>query len=156
MKVVLVMLLLVVGWPAAATVEPDEMLADPVLEARARALSKQIRCLVCQSESIDTSNADLARDLRILVRERIEAGDSDDEVLDYLVGRYGDFVLLKPPMKAGTVLLWFGPFATLIVGAGVLVYFARRRHDPAERAPTPLSPEERARLAQLFEGERSP
>ena len=97
-------------WAAAAqAVQPDEVLDDPVLEERARALSAEIRCVVCQNESIDTSNAPLARDLRLLVRARLEAGDSDQEVLDYLVARYGDFVLLRPPVRPSTYLLWFGP-----------------------------------------------
>src|SRR3546814_2249095 len=106
--------------PAGAAVEAGGMLDDPALEARARALSKEIRCLVCQSESIDTSNAILARDLRILVREQLKAGNSDQEVRDYLVARYGDYVLLRPPMKLETVLLWFGPFLALFLGAGVV------------------------------------
>jgi cytochrome c-type biogenesis protein CcmH len=153
MRAVLLLLFLLAAWPAAAGVEPNEMLADPVLEARARALSQEIRCLVCQSESIDTSNADLARDLRILVRERIKAGDSDPEVLDYLVARYGDFVLLRPPMKLKTALLWFGPFLALLLGGGVVLYFARHgRNDPG-RIAVPLSPEERARLARMLESE---
>ena len=96
-------------------VEPDEMLSDPVLEARARALSKEIRCVVCQNQDIDSSNAGVARDLRILVRERLVAGDTDQEVLDYLVARYGDFVLFKPPLKPSTYLLWFGPGVVLLL-----------------------------------------
>jgi len=96
-------------------VEPDEMLSDPVLEARARALSKEVRCVVCQNQDIDSSNAGVARDLRILVRERLVAGDTDQEVLDYLVVRYGDFVLFKPPLKPSTYLLWFGPGIVLLL-----------------------------------------
>ncbi|MFQ6018162.1 MAG: cytochrome c-type biogenesis protein [Kiloniellaceae bacterium] len=152
----LTVLLTAPAWPLfspalpAWAVEPDEMLDDPELEARARALSKEIRCLVCQNESIDSSNADLARDLRILVRERLVAGDSDREVLDFLVARYGDFVLLNPPMKPTTYLLWFGPALILLAGAiGVAVYFRRRRRAGAEAAP--LSPEERARLEAMLE-----
>lgn len=137
----------------AVAVEPDEMLADPALEVRARALSKGLRCLVCQNESIDTSNAGLARDLRILVRERLVAGDSDAEVKAYLVARYGDFVLLKPPVKPRTYILWFGPALIVLLGAaGIAVYFRRRRRaveDPARS--TPLSPEEEARLARLLD-----
>ncbi|MDJ0897067.1 MAG: cytochrome c-type biogenesis protein CcmH, partial [Alphaproteobacteria bacterium] len=95
--------------PAVAVVSPDEMLDDPALEARARALSKELRCLVCQNESIDESDADLARDLRKIVRERLVAGDTDDEVIGYLTARYGDFVLLNPPVKPLTWALWFGP-----------------------------------------------
>ncbi len=139
---------LVTSAPAWA-VEPDEMLDDPVLEARARALSQEIRCLVCQNEPIDSSNADLARDLRLLVRERIVAGDSDAEVKAFLVARYGDYVLLDPPMKSTTYALWFGPVLILLLGAlGVFLYFARARQAPAAAAP--LSAEERARLERLL------
>jgi cytochrome c-type biogenesis protein CcmH len=135
-------------WPATAlAVLPDEVLDDPALEARARALSANIRCLVCQNESIDSSNADLARDLRVLVRERLVAGDSDREVLDYLVARYGDFVLFKPPLKPATYLLWFGPGILLLLGAvGLWLYFRRRSPAPA----LPLDSTERARLAELL------
>ncbi len=130
-------------------VEPDEVLDDPVLEARARALSQEIRCLVCQNEPIDSSNADLARDLRILVRERIVAGDSDAEVKAFLVARYGDYVLFDPPMKATTYVLWFGPALILLLGAlGVFLYFSRLRRAPTAAAP--LSAEERARLERLL------
>ncbi|MGF1611844.1 MAG: cytochrome c-type biogenesis protein CcmH [Kiloniellales bacterium] len=151
----LVALFLCAALPAGAVL-PDEMLDDPALEARARALSQNIRCLVCQNESIDSSNADLARDLRVLVRERLLAGDSDEEVEDYLVARYGDFVLLTPPVRPGTYLLWFGPFALLLLGAGALLLIVRRqRRGPAATGPAPLSVAERARLARLLdEGER--
>ena len=129
---------------------PDEVLDDPALEGRARDLSQLIRCLVCQNESIDTSNADLARELRLLVRERLTAGDSDQEVLDYLVARYGDFVLLQPRMTPANYLLWFGPLVLLLLGgAGVALYFRRRQ----PRAEAGLSDEEQARLARLIEGE---
>lgn len=130
-------------------VEPDEVLDDPKLEQRARDLSAEIRCVVCQNESIDSSNADIARELRLLVRERLVAGDSDQDVLDYLVARYGDYVLLRPPMKPETYLLWFGPFGMLLLGAlGVFVYF---RHLRAAAAPPPdLTAEEEVRLARLL------
>lgn len=142
--------LLAVSAPALA-VEPDEVLDDPVLEARARALSQELRCLVCQNESIDSSNADLARDLRILVRERLVAGDSDAEVKDYLVARYGDFVLLDPPLRPRTYALWFGPAIVLLLGAiGVAVYFRRRAAAPTA-GPAPLSAEEEARLQRLVD-----
>jgi cytochrome c-type biogenesis protein CcmH len=134
----------------ARAVEPDEMLDDPVLEARARALSQEIRCLVCQNEPIDSSNADLARDLRILVRERIVAGDSDADVKAFLVARYGDYVLLDPPMKMTTYALWFGPVLILLLSAlGVYFFFARARQAPGARGP--LSAEERARLERLLQ-----
>jgi cytochrome c-type biogenesis protein CcmH len=136
---------------AASAVLPDEVLDDPALESRARDLSQVIRCLVCQNESIDTSNAPLARELRLLVRERLTAGDSDQEVLDFLVARYGDFVLLRPPLSPRNYLLWFGPAALLLLGAGgVALYFRRRR--PA--APAALSAEEQARIARLMTPER--
>lgn len=135
----------------AAAVEPDEVLEDPALEARARDLSAEIRCLVCQNESIDSSNAPLARDLRILVRERLVEGDSDREVFDYLVARYGDFVLLRPPMRPETYFLWFGPIVLLLLGTlGVGAYFIQQKRRAASDAPLPLSAEERAQLAALL------
>lgn len=106
-------------------VEPDEMLADPALEARAETLSKELRCVVCQNQSIDASNAPLARDMRLLVRERIAAGDTDAQAKAYLVERYGNFVLLKPPFQADTLLLWFGPLLILVVAGGALLMAAR-------------------------------
>jgi len=153
MRIAFLLIVLLTALPATAAIEPGERLADPTLEARARTLFKEIRCLVCQSESIDTSNAELARDLRILVRERLKAGDTDEEVLEYLVARYGDYVLLRPPMKLKTVLLWFGPFIALFLGAGAVLYFVRRERDNPDRAAAPLSAEERARLAQLVKRE---
>ncbi|MEJ0094771.1 MAG: cytochrome c-type biogenesis protein [Methylocella sp.] len=142
--------LLIVGFAllgpvAARAVQPDEILPDAKLEARARALSAQLRCMVCQNESIDDSNADLARDLRILVRERLQAGDSDDQIRAFLVQRYGDFVLLKPPFKTETLLLWGAPLLVLLLGAGVIVVVSlRRRTSPA--APQALSETEAAQL----------
>jgi cytochrome c-type biogenesis protein CcmH len=133
---------------SAFAVNPDERLADPVLEARARALGKSLRCLVCQNQSIDDSNADLAHDLRVIVRERLTAGDTDAQVLAYLQARYGNYVLLKPPVDPATWVLWFGPPAMLLVGAVVLVL--RRRAQPT--APAPLAPEERARVEELLTG----
>ncbi len=136
------------GW----AVEPDEMLDDPVLEARARALSQELRCLVCQNEPIDSSNADLARDLRILVRERLVAGDSDDDVKAFLVARFGDYVLLDPPMKLTTYALWFGPALILRLGGpGVFLFFSGARRAPS--APAALSAEDRARLDRQLDAE---
>jgi cytochrome c-type biogenesis protein CcmH len=133
---------------AAAAVEPSERLADPALETRARALSKDLRCLVCQNQSIDDSNAELARDLRRLVRERLVAGDSDAQILSFLVARYGDFVLLDPPVKPATYLLWGGP-ALILIGAMVAaVVFVRRQRRGVEAAP--LSAAERLRLDALL------
>ena len=136
--------------PAAhAATSPDEILADPVLEERARALSQQLRCLVCQNQSIDDSDADLARDLRQLVRERLVAGDSDAEIIAFLTARYGDFVLLKPPVKPATWGLWFGPLAVLVVAAGGIVVYLRRR-GPRDPGSVPLSADEQARLDALM------
>jgi len=123
------------------------MLKDPALEARARAISRELRCLVCQNQSIDESNADLAHDLRVIVRERLSAGDSDAQVKAYLVARYGDFVLLDPPFKGKTLLLWCGPAVLLLLGAGGIYVLLRRR--PAG-APEPLSEAERRRVAELM------
>ena len=143
-------LLATVASPAFG-VDPDELLADPALEARARTISQGLRCLVCQNQSIDDSGADLARDLRHLVRERLLAGDSDDQVRAFLVDRYGDFVLLDPPIKPKTWGLWFGPPAILLIAVGgMLVYFRRRRHTTPV---APLSADELARLAAMLERE---
>ncbi|HMD63222.1 MAG TPA: cytochrome c-type biogenesis protein [Stellaceae bacterium] len=139
------------GGTAAHAVEPSERLADPALEVRARALSQELRCLVCQNQSIDESNADLAHDLRVLLRQRLAAGDTDRQVLDYVVARYGVFVLLDPPFAPVTYLLWLTP-PMLVLGAGIfLVLRARRRRSDPE--PPALSEEEHARAALLL-GER--
>ena len=141
-------LLLAVGGPPAHAVEPTERLADPALEARARNLSKELRCLVCQNQSIDDSNADLAHDLRVLIRQQLVAGDTDQQVLDYLAARYGVFVLLDPPFEPVTYLLWLAPPALVLLAGGVLVSRSRRRRpDPA--LPV-LTEEERARAATLL------
>jgi cytochrome c-type biogenesis protein CcmH len=147
-RLILVLVLLLAASPARA-VQPDEMLADPALEARAREISKEIRCLVCQNQSIDDSDAELARDLRIIVRERLVAGDSDAAVRQYLVDRYGDFVLLNPPVKPATYLLWFGPPVLFVVAAiGVFLALRRRRSQPL--APAALSAAERRRLEAIL------
>src|SRR5713101_8261059 len=117
---------------AAVAVQPDEMLAEPKLEARARALSRELRCMVCQNQSIDDSEAPLARDLRILVRERLQAGDSDAQILDFLVARYGEFVLLKPRLSWRTAALWGLPPGLLLTGIALLVISARRRRGRAQ------------------------
>jgi cytochrome c-type biogenesis protein CcmH len=129
----------------ALAVQPDEVMKDPALETRARALSGELRCLVCQNESIDDSEAPLARDIRVLIRERIGKGESNDSVRAYLVSRYGDFILLKPPFKLETLLLWLSPLLTLGLGVAAALY-ARRR---APSATPRLSEEEEARLAAL-------
>ncbi|MEQ8804457.1 MAG: cytochrome c-type biogenesis protein CcmH [Rhodospirillales bacterium] len=151
---VLAALLLAVLPPSPArAVNPDEMLADPALEARARVISKDLRCLVCQNQSIDDSDAGLAKDLRVLVRERIKAGDSNTQVIDYVVARYGDFVLLKPPVKGSTLVLWAGPAVVAVFGILALILFYRRRRAAPPAAAQPLSAEERARLNKLLEGD---
>ena len=134
----------------AYAVEPGEALADPALEARARDLSVDLRCLVCQNQSIDDSHAPLAKDLRLLVRERLAAGDSDEQVRTYLVQRYGDFVLLKPPLRIGTLLLWGAPLMVLLAGGFGLMLASRRR---VSVVPTSnLSADEQARLDKLLGG----
>jgi cytochrome c-type biogenesis protein CcmH len=142
-------LLLALAGPALAATSPVEMLSDPALEARARVLGKELRCLVCQNQSIDDSDAELARDLRQIVRERLVAGDSDGQVIDYVTQRYGDFVLLKPPVKPATWLLWFGPGAVLVGGAILLAAYFRGRS--RETAPAPeLDAAERDRLRRIL------
>jgi cytochrome c-type biogenesis protein CcmH len=144
----LILALCLVVTPAAAwAVQPDEILKDPKLETRAREISTELRCLVCQNQSIDDSDAPLARDLRIIVRERLQAGDSDTEVRDYLVRRYGDFILLRPPFRTGTLLLWLTPAAVLLLGAGALLLIARRRREPESEAE--LTEAERQRIAAI-------
>ncbi|MBK1664999.1 cytochrome C biogenesis protein CcmH [Rhodospirillum rubrum] len=142
---------------AALAVLPDEQLADPALEGRARVLSQGLRCVVCQSENIDESNAELARDMRIRLRELLVAGKSDDEAVGYMVERYGDYVLMKPPFKATTLALWLGPFALLLVGAlGIGLYYRRRGPIGAESAPPALSAAERQRLDHLLADDEPP
>ena len=134
---------------AAGAVQPDEMMKDPALEARARTLSAELRCLVCQNQSIDDSDAPLARDIRLLIRERIGEGESNAQVRAFLVSRYGDFILLKPPLKPETYLLWISAPLTLGLGA-LAIFIASRRAKPLAPA---LSAEEEARLAELAKGE---
>ena len=133
---------------------PGERLDDPALEARARDISRELRCQVCQNQSIDDSNAPLAADLRRLVRERIKAGDNDAQVFPYVTQRYGDYVLLRPPLRMDTLLLWFGPAAVLLIAAVALVIGVRRRRGATAAAP--LAPDEETRLAALLEKERAP
>ncbi len=141
--------LLALSAPTLA-VQPDEVMKDPALEARARALSAELRCMVCQNQSIDDSDAPLARDIRVLIRQRIGEGEPNDAVRSYLVSRYGDFILLKPPFKPETLLLWLSAPLTLLAGLAA-VWIARRRAPP----PTaPLTPDEEARLAALTKGKR--
>jgi cytochrome c-type biogenesis protein CcmH len=146
--------LLTGSWSAAA-VEPREMLADPALEARAREISRGLRCVVCQNESIDESDADLAHDLRVLVRERLVAGDSDEQVVQFIVDRYGDFVLLRPPVKPETYLLWASP-AILLLAGGVTIAMYLRRHRSRGAAALPLTAQEQARVDALLKAELEP
>jgi len=143
--------IVLIAAPAQA-VRPDEMLADPGLEARAREVSRDLRCLVCRNQSIDDSDADLAHDLRLLVRERITAGDSNDQVIGFVRSRYGDFVLLRPPFAVGTALLWGGPLLVLLLGGVAVARFYRRRDEPTP----PLSPEERQRLSAVLGEDAKP
>ncbi|AHG44633.1 cytochrome C [Rhizobium leguminosarum bv. trifolii CB782] len=143
----LVLAMMLMAAPAFA-VNPDEVLADPALEARARALSAELRCMVCQNQSIDDSNADLAKDLRLLVRERITDGDSDEAVLNYIVSRYGEFVLLKPRFSMKTGLLWGAPVLLVLAGGLSLLFLARRR--AGKPTGSKLTAEEQAQLTELL------
>jgi len=145
-------LLVALSLSAAHAVQPDEVMADPAKETRARDLSRELRCMVCQNQSIDDSEAPLARDLRLLVRERIAAGDSDSQVIDFLVARYGEFVLLKPRVERQTLLLWAVPPLVLIAGAIALWMQARRLATQAGAQPA-LTPDEEKRLSKLMAGE---
>jgi cytochrome c-type biogenesis protein CcmH len=139
--------------PVAHAVQPDEIMADPAREARARDLSRELRCMVCQNQSIDDSEAPLARDLRLLVRERISAGDSDSQVIDFLVARYGEFVLLKPRFNPHTFLLWLVPPLALLGGGFALWHYGRRRvssSDSTDDSTVKLTAEEEARLERLM------
>ncbi len=136
---------------ASLAVEPGEILADPALEARARDISKGLRCLVCQNQSIDDSNADLARDLRVLVRERLTVGETDKQVVAFVTARYGDYVLLEPPLKPETYLLWFGPAVIFLAGGGAVWVYLRRRAGGAVPGAPPLSDDERRRIERLLD-----
>ena len=159
MRALLLAVLLALSSPVltapAFAVQPDEVLPDPTLEARARELSKELRCLVCQNQSIDDSNALLARDLRVLVRQRLTAGDDDKSVLEFITARYGDYVLLRPPFKASTYVLWIGPFVMLLLGAaGAALFLRRRSRDITAGDAPPLTLEERQRLDRLLSEDR--
>ena len=131
-------------------VQPDEVLDDPELEARAREISRELRCLVCRNEAIDESNAPLARDMRLLVRERLVEGDSDDEVMAFLVDRYGEYVLLRPTMTGVNLVLWVAAPTMFLLAIGTAVIYLRRRQGAAEPAGARLTPEEEARLRELL------
>lgn len=134
----------------AQAVNPDEMLSNPVMEERAREISKELRCLVCQNQSIDDSDAELARDLRVLVRERLIAGDDNDEVIDYIVARYGDYVLLSPPLKPETYILWASPAVLALLALIAVFAFYRRKQREGGSNTASLSREEQARLDELL------
>lgn len=137
--------------PSAQAVTPDEVLRDPVLEARARDISQLLRCVVCQNQSIDDSNAPLAHDLRVIVRERLVSGDTDRQAIDFIVGRYGNFVLLNPPMKPDTLALWFGPLLFLLAAAlGFGRYLRRRSNEQGSETPVALTTIEQQRMAELL------
>jgi cytochrome c-type biogenesis protein CcmH len=138
----------------AHAVRPDEMLADPGLEARAREIGQELRCLVCRNQSIDDSDADLAHDLRVLVRERLRRGDTNDQVIAYIRSRYGDFVLLRPPFEVSTVLLWIGPALVLLLGAFGITRFYRVRARGSAADPAALSPDEQRRLQAVLGEDR--
>jgi cytochrome c-type biogenesis protein CcmH len=144
--------LLLTAFAPAWAAQPDEMLKDPVLEARARKVGEELRCLVCRNESIEDSGADLAHDLRVLVRQRIAAGDTDRQVVDYIRSRYGDFVLLKPPFQWDTALLWGGPALLVLIGVAMAWRFYRTQPAPAP----PLSDDEKRRFAALLDEKTEP
>jgi cytochrome c-type biogenesis protein CcmH len=150
----LALVVLLSVWAGGAlAVEPDEMLKDPVKEAEARAISAELRCLVCQGQSIDDSDAPLARDLRLLVRERLQAGDSRQQVMDFMVARYGDFILLRPRFNMRTLLLWTAPLLLLIFGATAFFFVIwGRKENAKDLSPPPLSEAEKARLADIMGG----
>lgn len=153
-SLLLAVVLTIAAAPASA-VEPGEMLADPALEARARTLSAELRCLVCQNQSIDDSNAPLAKDLRVLVRERLKAGDTDKAVIDHIVARYGEYVLLRPPLGGHTLLLWLTPALVLALTLGGIFWRIRTRPAAPSPASNALSPEEQERLRQLLDSKPS-
>ena len=155
----LVAVTVMMGLPAAYAVQPDEIMADPAKELRARDLSRELRCMVCQNQSIDDSEAPLARDLRLLVRERIATGDSDAQVIDFLVARYGEFVLLKPRVNQHTLLLWLVPPLALLGGGFALWRYSRRRPksgDDTDESVVKLTADEQARLERLMAAEPAP
>jgi cytochrome c-type biogenesis protein CcmH len=148
LSILLAVFLLALAFEPVAAVDPQEQLQDPKLEARAREISAGLRCLVCQNQSIDDSDADLARDLRLVVRQQLEKGASDQQVIDYIVARYGEFVLLNPRLRLNTLLLWLAPLF-LLAGGGVLAARIIRRQ-PETREPPPLTPEEQKELQVLL------
>jgi cytochrome c-type biogenesis protein CcmH len=146
-KAATIIVVLVLAGPAWAVSDPGEMLANPVLEHRAEAIGEQLRCLVCQNESVEQSDADLARDLRRIIRQRVLTGESNQQIIAWMTARYGDFIRLRPPLDGRTLALWGAPIIALVVGAGVILFTRRRR--PGEQPP--LSAAEQQRLKQLLD-----
>ena len=146
MRIWLLFAFLLAATPAVAVL-PSEQLADPALEARARAISAELRCVVCQNQTIDDSDAELAHDLRVLLRQRLKAGDTDRQAIAFIVNRYGDYVLLKPPFEAETLLLWLGPLLVLLAGGTGVAFYLRRRRDSTLPA---FTADEQARLDRLL------
>ena len=157
MRIAYIVLSLLVIAPLALAVHPEEILSDPVLESRAREISKSLRCVVCQNQSIDDSDAPLARDLRVIVRDRLSAGENDYEVINYVVSRYGDFVLLKPPFKSVTFALWLGPLIFVLLALLALCIFFRRQNQfaPKTKLNVSLSDEERNIVDDLLNKDKS-
>jgi cytochrome c-type biogenesis protein CcmH len=154
LRAALVALAMFAASPVSHAVQPDEIMTDPVKESRARDLSRELRCMVCQNQSIDDSEAPLARDLRLLVRERLAAGDSDNQVLDFLVARYGEFVLLKPRLERHTLLLWLlTPLALVGGGAALWWHYRRRKGTSDDGTPLTLTADEEARLSRLIDAD---
>ncbi len=151
--VILAIAALIASASLSRAVLPSEQLSDPKLEARARAISQDLRCVVCQNETIDDSDAPLAHDLRVVLRERLEAGDSDAQAIDFIVKRYGSFVLLKPPFRVETLLLWLGPLFVLIAGSFGVAYYMRRHSDGSVTA---LTPDEEARIQGILRTDNGP
>jgi cytochrome c-type biogenesis protein CcmH len=152
MRTFFTLLILTLLISPAVAVEPEEMLSDPALEARARDISAELRCLVCQNQSIDDSDAQLAKDLRLLVRERLVKGETDEQVMAYIVSRYGEFVLLKPPFNSSTYVLWYGPVIFVMIGVLVVFVMFRRRQSPVAPAAV-LNTDEKRRLEALLDDE---
>lgn len=151
----LVLILLIASASQAVAVRPDEVLKDPALEAKAREISAELRCLVCQNQSIDDSDAPLARDLRLLVRERLKAGDGEEDVIDFVVARYGEFILLRPRFSPHNYLLWFAPLLLLLAGGYLAFRLFGQRKGPLPLTPDPLTAQEEAQLNRILEGKRN-
>ncbi len=155
LRLSLVLMLLIASAAQAAALQPDEILDDPALEAKAREISAELRCLVCQNQSIDDSDAPLARDLRVLVRERLKAGDGEADIMDFVVARYGEFILLRPRLSPQTYLLWFAPLLLLLTGGYLAFRLFGQRKGPLPNAPDPLTAHEQAQLNRILKEKRN-